>query len=336
MCTYNGAAFLKEQLDSFSSQTRLPDELVVCDDCSKDATVKIIKEFAAAAPFPVRLHVNKSNLGTIKNFDRAVNACQGDVILLADQDDVWLPEKLGSFERMFESDKEIGLVFCDADLVNENLEPLNRRNWETVGFTAKLQKKFLDGNSFPILLYHNVISGCAMAFRAEYKNLILPLPEDLNLILHDHWTGILLSAVSKLGLINEPLVLYRQHPKQQVGARAAEIKEVLPTSFRSYFFRDLLGRFETKYSFDDILERLETVRRRIIPIADRSAICKATLDDIGGHITHLRSRTEIKKGIKQHLPIVIKELTTLRYHRYSNGVGSAIKDYFSRSKSTIN
>lgn len=330
MCTYNGASYLEEQLASFSRQTRLPDELVVCDDCSQDETVEVIKAFASDAPFPVRIHVNETNLGTLKNFDNAINACQGDLILLSDQDDVWLPEKLRMFEEAFQKDIAVGLVFCDADLVNENLECLKRRNWETVRFTDDLQKKFLAGEAFSILLYHNVISGCAMGFRAEYKNLLSPIPENLNLVLHDHWIGMLLSTVSKIRLLPEPLVKYRQHPKQQVGAKAMTIDVKIPTNFLSYFLRNLSGRFETEYSFDDILERLETIRRRIIPIADTNATCKTILDDIGEHITHLRSRTEIKKGFKRHFPIIIKELTTLRYHRYSNGIGSAVKDYFSR------
>lgn len=329
MCTYNGAAYLQEQLDSFSHQTRLPDELVVYDDCSDDETVEILKKFAAAADFPVHLHINKTNIGTIQNFDNVVRACQGDVIFLSDQDDVWMPEKLRLFEQAFQNDEAVGLVFCDAELVNENLEPLERRNWETVGFNHNLQQRFLGGGAFSILLYHNVISGCSMAFRAEYKNLILPIPKDLNLILHDHWIGMLLASVSKIALFSEPLVKYRQHQKQQIGAVETKIENVLPSKSPFAFIKKMFGRLETKYSFVDILERLEIIRRRIIPVSDVNAFSKIILDDIGGHITHLRSRTKIKEGVKPGLPVIVKELLTFRYHRYSNGVSSAVKDYLS-------
>ena len=235
MCTYNGASYLKEQLASFTQQTRLPDELVVYDDCSQDETVEIIREFAADAPFPVHLYINETNLRTIQNFDNAINACQGDIILLSDQDDVWLPEKLETFESAFQNDAAVGLVFCDADLVNENLEGLKRRNWETVGFDDNLQKKFLAGDAFSTLLYHNVISGCAMAFRAEYKSLVLPIPKNLNLMLHDHWIGMLLASVSKIALLTEPLVKYRQHPQQQVGAKETKNENVLPSKSPFFF-----------------------------------------------------------------------------------------------------
>ena len=71
MCTYNGGRFLEEQLLSIAGQTRLPFELVVCDDHSTDATCKIVQAFAASAPFPVRLYVNERNLGSTKNFEHA-------------------------------------------------------------------------------------------------------------------------------------------------------------------------------------------------------------------------------------------------------------------------
>src|ERR671927_271278 len=100
MCTYNGARFVREQLASIAAQTRPPDELVVCDDCSTDATLECIREFARTAPFPVRVVENEKNAGSTKNFERAVELCEGDFIALADQDDVWLPEKLQRLEEV--------------------------------------------------------------------------------------------------------------------------------------------------------------------------------------------------------------------------------------------
>ncbi|HEV2835287.1 MAG TPA: glycosyltransferase, partial [Pyrinomonadaceae bacterium] len=92
--TYNGAVYLKEQLESIAAQTRTPDELVISDDQSTDDTLRLIEEFAATAGFPVPLSVNESNLGTAKNFEKAISLCRGDVILLSDQDDVWHSDKL--------------------------------------------------------------------------------------------------------------------------------------------------------------------------------------------------------------------------------------------------
>jgi glycosyltransferase involved in cell wall biosynthesis len=103
MCTYNGSRHLKSQLDSISAQTRLPSELVICDDASSDDTVPIIEQFAASVPFRVRLDVNAQNLGSTKNFEKAIQKCKGDLIALSDQDDVWLPRKLEVLEAEFQS-----------------------------------------------------------------------------------------------------------------------------------------------------------------------------------------------------------------------------------------
>src|SRR5437879_6214343 len=123
MCTYNGARFLKEQLDSIASQTCSPDEVIVCDDHSSDGTVQVIERFASGAPFPVKLQVNETNLGSTKNFEKAIGLCQGEVIALADQDDVWSSIKLERLIAAFESDPNLGLVFSDAQLVDECLLP---------------------------------------------------------------------------------------------------------------------------------------------------------------------------------------------------------------------
>jgi rhamnosyltransferase len=94
MGTYNGERFLKQQLDSFAAQSLLPAELVVCDDGSSDRTIDILKEFAAQAPFLVRIHRNETNLGYRANFLKCAARCRGDLIAFSDQDDVWRPYKL--------------------------------------------------------------------------------------------------------------------------------------------------------------------------------------------------------------------------------------------------
>src|SRR4030095_14430308 len=83
LCSYNGERYLQEQLDSIAGQSRLPDELVVCDDRSLDETAEIIRAFASKVPFPVRLTINERNLGSTKNFEKAISLCRGDIILLS-------------------------------------------------------------------------------------------------------------------------------------------------------------------------------------------------------------------------------------------------------------
>jgi len=97
LTTYNGSKYLQQQLDSFLAQSILPDELVVCDDGSTDATCEIIERFKQIAPFEVRLYKNENNLGYAQNFSKALGLCKGDFVFLSDQDDVWLPKKLNQF-----------------------------------------------------------------------------------------------------------------------------------------------------------------------------------------------------------------------------------------------
>src|SRR5215813_4582625 len=124
LCTFNGAPYLREQLESFAAQERLPDELVVGDDGSCDGSIQIIEDFSKHAKFPVHIHVNGQKLGVVRNFDETINRCSGDVIFTSDQDDVWMDEKIRLMVSEFEKDPDIGLVFSDAIYVDEDLGSL--------------------------------------------------------------------------------------------------------------------------------------------------------------------------------------------------------------------
>src|SRR5262252_4893004 len=126
LCTSNGQTYLKDQLESYLNQSRLPDELVVCDDVSSDNTVKILEEFAGSAPFPVLIRRNDKQLGYVKNFERCVLECSGDIIFFSDQDDVWNSQKIELMLRVFEQSPGVGVVFCDAELVDGELQPMGR------------------------------------------------------------------------------------------------------------------------------------------------------------------------------------------------------------------
>src|SRR3954469_465099 len=147
MGTYNGAVYLNEQLESIAAQTRTPDELVISDDQSTDDTLTLIEEFAATAGFPVRLSINESNLGTAKNFEKAIGLCRGDVIMLSDQDDVWHSDKLESVERMFAAKPQLSLVFSNAELVDETLGRFDETLFDLVDFNGEKQRLVRSGRA---------------------------------------------------------------------------------------------------------------------------------------------------------------------------------------------
>ena len=167
LCTYNGEAYLGEQLASIAAQDLPPGELVVCDDASTDRSAEIVARFAAGAPFPVRFQVNARNLGSRANFEQAIRLCRGRLIALADQDDVWLPPKLRRLSEALEAAPGAGFAFCDAHLVDCRRRGLGCRLWQSVRFHRGEQRRWSGGGAVEVLLRHNVVTGATLVFRAE-------------------------------------------------------------------------------------------------------------------------------------------------------------------------
>lgn len=229
LCTYNGEKFLSEQLESFTNQSRLPDELVVCDDCSSDKTPAIIENFRKTAPFPVRFHQNTSNLRSTKNFEKAIGLCTGDLVFLSDQDDVWEADKIKRTISVFENDSDIALVFTNALLVDENLKSLNVKLWDKT-FDKKKQKQFLENKAFELLLKERIVAGATVCFKKELNNYVLPIPI-LGDFIHDGWLALVAAKIGKVVFVDENLVKYRQHSSQQIGAVNRSYKNILFRKF---------------------------------------------------------------------------------------------------------
>jgi len=312
LCTYNGAAYLYEQLASIAAQSRLPDELVICDDASTDGTRDIIQSFAAQAPFAVRSHFNPKNLGSTKNFEQAIARCEGDIIALSDQDDVWQPHKLERLEAAFAPG--IGLVCSDAELVDENLVPLGSRLWQKGHFRGRTERLVKTGRTFEALFTRNFVTGATMAFRSEFKHLILPIPEGP--LIHDAWIALLIAAVADIAFIREPLILYRQHSQQQVGASAPATPQVLS---RQHY----AGQIE---QLNVLAERLRGLRWLAPGDSPLHADAALIVSRIPAKIAHIQARLDLPASQWRRLPGVLRELLTLRYHRHSHGWRSAARD----------
>lgn len=217
LCTYNGAPFLREQLDSIAAQTRLPDELVVCDDGSTDGTAQIVREFAKAAPFPVRLTVNEANLRAYRNFEKAMSLCTGDCVFFCDQDDLWRPRKVEVLAgRLEEAEAAFGrstplLVHCDLEVVDGALRTLAPSMVRAEGACPTATG----------LLLSNTVTGCASAFNRALVELASPFPDPAvahGRLWHDWWLALCAAAAGRLMFVDEPLVRYRQHGANTLGA----------------------------------------------------------------------------------------------------------------------
>lgn len=301
MCTYNGARFLEEQLDSIAAQCRLPDELVVCDDGSNDGTVEIVKHFAERAVFPVRFCRNQKTLGSTRNFENAISLCRGDLIALCDQDDIWLSEKLSRMAAILEADPSLGGVFSDADLIDEQSHLIGKRLWQVHRFGFSRAEEFDRRGAMQLLLKHDVVTGATLMCRSPLREFIVPIPE---IWVHDGWIAWMLVLYSRLTFVGERLVRYRVHPAQQLG---------VGHSRRSW--RDPV---EDRDKLENMAQQFEKLRERWIgrPGNDYAA-CLATIDE---KISFLRHRRELPQGFAARAWSVLR--SSGMYERYGRGLSS--------------
>jgi glycosyltransferase involved in cell wall biosynthesis len=244
MGTYNGERYLPELLDSLAVQSVQPSELVVCDDGSADATLKLINQFSRTCPYPVRIFRNQTPLRPTKNFEKAITLCRGDFIALCDQDDIWYPDKLSTLIEWLNSKPDAGGIFSDADLIDESSAKMGERLWRRALFKPSR------GSGFMLepwrLLRGNVVTGATLMFRSDISRLFLPIPPAW---MHDGWIAWMLALQSKLIACDRPLIGYRIHASQQTGmpglSPGARLRRARETGARDYFsiaaqFSDLL------------------------------------------------------------------------------------------------
>jgi glycosyltransferase involved in cell wall biosynthesis len=330
LCTYNGERFLQEQLESITQQTLLPDELVVCDDGSGDRTLEILEEFKSQAPFTVHIHQNENNLGSTKNFEKAIKLCSCEIVTLCDQDDVWKPNKLARLVGALELNPDAGYVFSDAELVDENRQPMGFKLWESIGFTCKIKKKFFEGEQFDCFTQQHIVTGATMAVRANIAKIAMPFPTKGNWI-HDGWIALVATSIGAFGIpIDEPLIEYRQHSNQQVGAPdepAIQKDKSLLEMYRELkekhriLFDDWEMRCLRVIKLNQILLQLKTLNPS--PAIDNN------LEFLKEFETHYINR---KKILRDRHPgrylLIVKETIAGRYVRFSDSWRSIFRDLF--------
>lgn len=210
MATYNGAQFLEAQLQSFMDQTRQPDELVITDDCSRDETEVIVREFIKKATFKVEYYRNDKNLGYCGNFNEALARTTGGLVFLSDQDDVWFPEKIEYMLGVAEWNPEALVLMNDAALTDGALNE--------VGLTKIGQ---IQSAGFSM---DNFVMGCCCAVRRELLNICLPILEGFKA--HDNWIVDLAEALNAKIVDTKVLQYYRRHESNESQFIANRITQV--------------------------------------------------------------------------------------------------------------
>lgn len=307
MCTYNGARYLERQFDSMARQTLPPYELIICDDGSTDATMGMIQDVAATAKFPVRVIRNERNLGSTKNFERAIGMCSGDLIALADQDDEWCPHKLETMHRLFEELPEARVAFSDGEIIDDDSARTGRRLWTTVFFAPKQATAYVDKDMVSTLLRLDYIAtGATMMFRSEFRSRFTPIPASWP---HDAWIAWVAALHGGLAPLPESTIRYRVHRKQQIGLAPASFSDRLAIAKKNGM------------NFRLIAERLEDVRSYL---QRQGKELQTLIPQVDAKIRHLKNRASLCGSLLHRAYFVFSSRP--EYQRYTRGLPAMVYD----------
>ncbi|MDQ4490978.1 glycosyltransferase [Sinomonas sp. ASV486] len=208
MAAYNGALHIQEQLDSILAQLREGDEVVIVDDGSTDGT----REWLGSLDDPrVKVHLNESNLGYVGNFEKALRLSRGEVVMLSDQDDVWLPGRVDALVSALDGAEAVASNFSYFEGTPRPIERLRLKDG-TGGHRVRNLLRLWIG----IIPYY----GCAMAFRRSFVDVSLPFPSFL-FETHDQWLAMLANVRGSM-----------HHLERETLSRRLHESNTTPKSFR--------------------------------------------------------------------------------------------------------
>jgi glycosyltransferase involved in cell wall biosynthesis len=311
LCTYNGEAFIEQQLQSLASQTRPPDEIVVRDDLSTDRTIEILHKFKRESGITMRITINSERLRVVKNFERAILDCTGDVIFICDQDDLWYADKISFYMNIFENRDDVVMVVGNSRLTGLSADSAPQTVWKNERFDHRsfMQAK----NQFLKALNHSPFSGHATAIRRSLVEHIAPIPESWY---YDQWIGKLAGAFGRIELIVPPLTDYRQHSNQQLGSTSNSLVKLVTSSTNnslSYF------AFEQQ-KLTLMLERLEAAN------ATENCSLESEIQTLKKKIEFLQTREHIRKQGANRFLLIAKHLLNRNYFVFARGILTAGRD----------
>ncbi len=266
LATYNGAAFLQQQLESLLAQTHQNWRLFVRDDGSSDTTVALLQD--ATKQHPERFYIvedTKGSLGATRNFAELLLHSTAEYCMFCDQDDVWLPDKIDrSLNAMLRLEEQHGntkpiLVYTDLQLVDGDLVPFAPSYWGHLSINPR------ERQVWNRLLIDNIASGCTMLFNRALREKAKPIDQDA--ALHDWWFALVASLLGVTEPLEHSTILYRQHHKNVVGVG-----------------RDLSRSFTTmfgKSSFETTRKNLKKSQKQTAAVARRYA------KELDPHTLHL-------------------------------------------------
>lgn len=229
IATYNGERYIQKQIESILPQLDSSDEIVISDDKSKDNTLSKIKEINDAR---IRVIINEGPHGFTPNFQNAIRHANGDVIFTADQDDVWLDDKVKICMQELE---KYDLVVSDAVVVDVNLNVIEKSFWHK-------RKPFFT-------FWGNMLKcghlGCCLAFKKNMLTKLLPFPINYKKCPHDLWIIMIGLAFYNTKFYKSPLIYYRRHSNNVSNAGFKDETSIgFKISYRLYLLIQLIKRIK--------------------------------------------------------------------------------------------
>lgn len=291
LATYNGAKYVKEQLNSIINQSVKPDLIVISDGGSQDQTVCICENTLEKSGISYIILTSNCQLSVKDNFEKGLMNCCTDYIFFSDQDDLWLPNKIEDFMEVFYGE-QADLIFCNAYITDSVLNKKRKNLWESIGYKPDSEKKIYENGDLKFLnelFKHNVVTGMCMAINSRIVNKILPLSE---YAIHDVWIAHLTNIFGKIVAINRCEVLYRQHDNNVIGAK-----------------------FNPRNSFNNRNKYYRRIKRRIYFMKEIKYRCadETFVKRYDKYISYLQSRIEF---LERKIPIfsIVKYIGNYRLY----------------------
>ena len=317
LCTCNGAAFVAEQVDSILCQSWPVLEIVVHDDASDDDTVALVEHTWAKHRTRVegdvpdlRITRNPKRLGVARNFEETLRACRGDLIALCDQDDRWDPERLAAVIPRFIDNPDLLMVHGNATLVDRSGTNPGGTLFQALAISETELRLIEEGRGWEALLDRNLVTGATAVLRRSLRDVSLPIPPHW---LHDEWLGMIAALLGGLAVERDPLLAYRQHGANQIGAKRAGPVDLVRRALADR------GQWHT--------DRMH----RAIELAERARGLSAVLDPraldaIVEKAVHHSVRAHLPGPRPARLLPVWQEWRTGRYRRFGRDLHGVLRD----------
>lgn len=263
MAAYNGEKYIGAQIESILSQTEKAWRLVIQDDCSTDATYSVVKDYADQYPDKIKAVRRKTNSGgAAANFFSMLSYADSAYLMLADDDDIWLPDKIEktlaamrTAEQNADHDTPV-LVHTDLKVVDSTLNPI-------ADSLFRRQNLNFSKSSLNHMLSQNIVTGCTVMVNKQLAALAAKGNPPEHAVMHDWWLALIAAAFGIIRFVNTPTVLYRQHTENSVGSKN--------TSDLFYNVKRFLNTKQAHQTLEAGYKQAEAFYSRFAPLLDEKS-----------------------------------------------------------------